>query len=440
MTSKRVVITGVGLVTPVGIGTEEFWAALVAGRSGIAPITSFEASAFRTRIAGEVKGFDFGKFAEGLPLAEPAPGLIRGPIPLHTQYLLAAARLAFQDAGIDWRRQDPAEMGVYVGAEQRSPLVNLSPLGRLYARAAARGKGFDPGIFFSGAEEELRPLALLDAEPNRSYALLASAFHCTGPCLNCHTACAASAQAIGEGLRLIQRGAVSAMLCGGSQALRPLSLIEFGLLKALSTRNYAPQQASRPFDLERDGFVLSEGAGIVLLEELDRATQRGARIYAELIGYGTSCDAYRITDPSPDGEGAARAIKLALQDAGLRPDAVDYINAHGTATLEGDRAETRAIKRIFGPQAYRVPISSTKSMIGHLVLAAGVVELIATVLALRQGILPPTINLDKPDSECDLDYVPHHARKKPVEVALSNSFGFGGQNVVLAVRRWEDSL
>jgi 3-oxoacyl-[acyl-carrier-protein] synthase II len=229
------------------------------------------------------------------------------------------------------------------------------------------------------------------------------------------------------------------MVCGGSQVIRPLSLIEFGLLKALSTRNHSPEMASRPFDLERDGFVLSEGAGIILLEELDRAVRRGASIYAELIGYGASCDAYRITDPSPDGEGAARAIELALRDAGLSPPEVNYVNAHGTATLEGDRAETLAIKRVFGSHAYRVPVSSTKSMIGHLVLAAGAVELIATVLALRHGILPPTINLETPDPQCDLDYVPHRAREGRIETALSNSFGFGGQNVVLAARRWNGS-
>lgn len=432
MAGRRVVITGMGLVTPIGIGKEAFWAAIVEGRSGIAPITSFDASTFRTRIAGEVKGFDFGSFSQGLPL--------EGPIPLHAQYLLAAARLAFQDAGIDWKQHDPTEIGIYLGAERRSHLINLSPSGKLYAQAAMGETGFDPTIFFSEAEEEFRQLALLDAESNRSYALLASMFRCAGPCLNCHTACAASAQAIGEGFRLIQRGEVSAMLCGGSQTIGPLSLVEFGLLKALSTRNQSPQEASRPFDLERDGFVLSEGAGIVLLEELDRAIRREASIYAELVGYGTSCDAYRITDPRPDGEGAARAMELALREAGLSPAEVGYINAHGTATLEGDRAETSAIKRVFGPQAYRVPISSTKSMVGHLVLAAGVAELIATVLALRHGVLPPTINLDNPDPQCDLDYVPHRARQRPIQVALSNSLGFGGQNVVLAVRRWEDSL
>ncbi len=424
---RRVVITGMGLIAPTGLSVAELFASQVAGRSGVRTITLFDAHTFPTRIAAEVTGFDIGAF---VPDPERYWHCDRG-----TLFALAAARQAVAEAGLAPGRDDPTRRGVYAAAEGGGG--HFSSLVRATARAVTDSGSIDTGRFFRAARAQFHAPAELEQEAERMAGHLAAEFEFDGPNMTCQTACAAAAQAIGESAELIRAGEADVMLAGGAQSMiHPYGVTGFCRLTALSKRNDAAERASRPFDRDRDGFVLGEGAGFVILEEAEHARRRGATVLAELTGYGTTADAYRMTDPPPDGRGAAAAMRLALRDAGLNPDQIGYVNAHGTSTPVGDAAESRAIRTVFGPAADRVAVSSSKSMIGHLVAAGGGVELPICVMALRNGVLPPTINYETPDPDCDLDYVPNHARDVAVDHVMSNNFGFGGQNVSLIVSRW----
>jgi 3-oxoacyl-[acyl-carrier-protein] synthase II len=408
----RVVITGLGAVTPVGNTAEEFWASLTQGKSGIGPITRFDSAGFPTRIAGEVKGFDALKYVDKKDDRK---------LDLYLKYALACAVMAVEDAGLDPAKEDGDRFGVLVG----SGIGGISTL--LDSHRVLLDKGPDRvSPFFI-------PMLII----NMASGLISMRFGARGPNSSVVTACATGNHAIGDATRIIQRGDADVMIAGGAEAIIiPLTIAGFCQMKAMSTRNEEPTRASRPFDAERDGFVCGEGGGLVILESLEHARRRDARIYAEVVGYGMTGDAHHMTAPDPDGDGAARAMAAALRDGGLEPSAVSYINAHGTSTPYNDKFETLAIKRVFGEHAKRVPVSSTKSMTGHLLGAAGGVEAIATTLAIHHGVLPPTINYEKPDPDCDLDYVPNQARKQDVEVALSNAFGFGGTNATLAFRKY----
>ncbi len=418
---RRVVVTGIGCVTPIGNTVEEMWASLRESRSGIGPITHFDASNFPTQFAAEVKRYDLGQYVANPDDFEYAGRNIR--------FAIGAASQAVSASGILDSGLDPTEFGVYLGAGegQQDFLLFMN----MIAQAKTDGQ-VDIAKFTQFGLERLHPQTELEQEPNMPAAHLAGLFNAQGPNLNCLTACAASSQAIGEACELIRRGDATAMLTGGAHTMiHPFGVTGFNLLTALSTHNHEPQRASRPFDRDRDGFVLGEGAGMLILEELEHALRRGAPIYGELIGFGSTADAYRITDIHPEGRGAVACIQMALRDAGLNTDQIDYINAHGTSTEVNDRVETMAIRRSLGEDAYRTPVSSIKSMMGHLIAAAGSVEAIACLLAIRDNVLPPTINYENPDPECDLDYVPNAAREARVTRALSNSFGFGGQNITL---------
>jgi 3-oxoacyl-[acyl-carrier-protein] synthase II len=418
---RRVVVTGLGCVTPVGNDVASMWEALREARCGIGPITHFDASNFPTRFAAEVKNYDFSQYVDDPEQFEFAGRNIR--------FAVGAAVQAVRDAGILDSRLDPARFGVYLGAGegQQDFMLFMS----MVAQAQRDGE-LDLEVFTKYGLERLNPQAELEQEPNMPAGHLAALFNAQGPNLNCLTACAASSQAIGEATEIIRRGDADVMLSGGAHSMiHPFGVTGFNLLTALSTHNDDPKRASRPFDKDRDGFVLGEGAGMLVLEDLDRARDRGAQIYGEVIGYGSSADAYRITDIHPEGRGAIACIKMALRDAELNTDELQYINAHGTSTVVNDKVETMAIKGALAQHAYATPVSSVKSMMGHLIAAAGSVEAITCLLAIRDDILPPTINYDTPDPECDLDYVPNAAREAPVHRALSNSFGFGGQNISL---------
>jgi 3-oxoacyl-[acyl-carrier-protein] synthase II len=408
----RVVITGLGAVTPVGNTAEEFWASLTQGKSGIGPITRFDSTGFPTRIAGEVKGFDALTYVDKKDDRK---------LDLYLKYALACAVMAVEDAGLDPAKEDGDRFGVLVG----SGIGGISTL--LESHKVLLDKGPDRvSPFFI-------PMLII----NMASGLISMRFGARGPNSSVVTACATGNHAIGDATRMIQRGDADVMIAGGAEAIIiPLTIAGFCQMKAMSTRNDEPTKASRPFDAERDGFVCGEGGGLVVLESLEHARRRDARIYAEVVGYGMTGDAHHMTAPDPEGDGAARAMASALRDGGLEPSAVGYINAHGTSTPYNDKFETIAIKRVFGEHAKRLPVSSTKSMTGHLLGAAGGIEAIATTLALHHGILPPTINYEKPDPECDLDYVPNQARKQDVDVALSNAFGFGGTNATLAFRKY----
>ncbi len=413
MQTRRVVVTGLGALTPLGNTVEEFWSGLTAGRSGIGPITKFDATGYPTRIAGEIRNFD--------PLAYVDKKEARRLDP-YLQYAIACSAMAVADAGLDPGTVDASRFGVLIG----SGIGGITTL--LEGEETRKTKGFDRVSPF------VVPMLII----NMASGLVSMRFGAKGPNSAVVTACATGNHAIGDAFRIIQRGDADVMIAGGAEAIIvPLTIAGFCSMKAMSTRNDAPARASRPFDLDRDGFVCGEGAGIVLLESVEHARGRDARIYAEVLGYGMTGDAHHMTAPDPDGDGATRAMQLALRDGGLEPSAVGYINAHGTSTPYNDRFETIAIKRVFGDHARRLAVSSTKSMTGHLLGAAGGIEAIATVLALHHGLLPPTINYETPDPECDLDYVPNQARKQDVEVALSNAFGFGGTNATLAFRRYQ---
>ncbi len=408
------VVTGLGLVTPLGIGIEANWESLVAGRSGIGPITRFDASALPARIAGEVRDFEPERFIERKDLKK---------MDIFIQYTVGAAELAVEDAGLPLPLAAPERTGVIVGVG----MGGISSVEEMYLNLAAQ------------SVRRVSPFLIPRIIPNMASGQIAIRYGARGPNYATTSACASGAHAIGEALVLIRDGRQDVMLAGGAEA--PICLLGvggFSAMRALATNfNDEPARASRPFDARRDGFVIAEGAGVLVLEELEHAHRRGARIYAELAGYGATCDAYHMTQPAPEGAGAAECMRCALDDAGIEPGAIGYINAHGTGTPFNDEAETLAVKRVFGEHAARLPISSTKSMTGHLLGAAGTIEAAYTVLALARGVLPPTINLEEPDRACDLDYVPRTARPARVEAALSNSFGFGGTNAVLVFRRAE---
>jgi 3-oxoacyl-[acyl-carrier-protein] synthase II len=426
---RRVAITGMGAVTPIGLGVENYWQGLINGRSGVAAISAYDASTFPTGIAAEIRNFHLEEFCS-------TDGLIRKN-DKRLQYTLAAAQMAIEDAGLVPGSNEWVDCGIYLGAGEGA--FDLERFGETIIASCGESQDLDPCAFASAVEGLSDPLDDLIREANIPAAVLAGRFGATGFSSSCLTACAASSQAIGEAMRAIQRGDAEIMIAGGAHAMTsPLELLGFSLLSALSRRNSEPQKASRPFDAARDGFVLGEGAGILILEELSHAQARGAHIHAELVGYGLSCDAYRLTDMHPEARGPIQSMRRALEDAGRLPEEIDYINAHGTSTRENDRKETLAIKKVFEQNAYRIPVSSTKSMTGHLVAAAGVIELIASILAIQHQVVPPTINYEFPDPDCDLDYVPNQARAVELDVALSNSFGFGGQNVTLIIRRFTD--
>jgi len=411
--ARRVVITGIGLVTPIAIGTEETWQGLLAGRSGIGPITRFDHTAFATHFAGEVKGFDPTKWMTAREAKTLDPFI---------QYAMAAGSLAVADSGLEISGEFAERVGCFVGAG----LGGVTTIEATCKTLSEKGPrhGFSP--FFV-------PMIIV----NLASGNLSIKFGAKGPNLSQVSACSTGTHAIGDAFRVIERGDADAMICGGTEAtVTPLGVGGFNAMRALSTRNQAPEEASRPFDRDRDGFVIAEGAGILVVEELEHAKARGAKIYAELRGYGANADAHHITSPAPEGAGAQRCMKLALKDAKLGPGDIGYINAHGTSTKINDATETLAIKKVFGDAARKLMVSSTKSMTGHMLGAAGGVETAVCALALARGVIPPTINYTTPDPECDLDYVPNTAREARVQYTLSNSFGFGGTNACLILSRY----
>jgi 3-oxoacyl-[acyl-carrier-protein] synthase II len=407
---RRVAVTGVGLVSPLGIGNENNWNALVAGKSGVGPITRFDASGFACRIAGEVKGFDPSLYMEKKEIKK---------MDTFIHYAMAAAKFAMDDSGLPVGDENRERIAVVIG----------SGIGGLPIIEETQKNYLQKGV------RVISPFFITALIANEAAGNVSIKYGLKGPNLATVTACTTGAHAVGEAYRMIQYGDADAAIAGGTESvITPLAVGGFAVMRALSTRNDEPERASRPFDLERDGFVMGEGAGLVVLEELEAAKKRGARIYAELVGYGMSGDAFHIAAPSEDGDGPARVMKNALLDAEIQPEQVGYINAHGTSTPMGDKVETVAIKMVFGAFAKKVPISSTKSSTGHLLGAAGGLETGIVALALHHGILPPTINYEFPDPECDLDYVPNEAREVRVEYALSNSFGFGGTNGCLVLK------
>ncbi|MGE3407221.1 MAG: beta-ketoacyl-ACP synthase II [Pirellulales bacterium] len=424
---RRVVVTGIGCVTPMGSDIDRVWQRLLKGESGVGNTTLFDARNFPTRISAEVRDWDLSDAGE-----DPKQWVHQGR---HTRFAVGAAIKAMRDSGVEEGRIDPTRFGVYLGSgEGQQDFDRFTGM----VVAALTDDGIDMARFTKAGLEILDPITELEQEPNMPVGHLAALFNAQGPNANCLTACAASSQAVGEATEMIRRGDVDLMLSGGTHSMiHPFGVTGFNLLTALSTSNDEPTKASRPFDRNRNGFVLGEGASMLVLEDLEHAQARGARIYAEIVGYGSTADAFRITDTHPEGRGAVSCLKMALADAKLNPTDIHYINAHGTSTAVNDKVETLAIKKVFGDHAYKVPISSTKSMMGHLIAAAGATELIVCLLAIRDNALPPTINYDTPDPECDLDYIPNQARQVPCDVAASNSFGFGGQNVTLIASRFK---
>src|SRR3984957_4057407 len=418
---RRVVVTGLGCVTPVGNDVKTMWESLRAGANGVGPISHFDATNFPTKLSAEVTNFHLAKHYDW-----PERFHLAGR---NVKFAVAAAMQAVKDSGVLDTPLDPTQFGVYLGAGEGQQ--DFAIFMNMIAQARSNGE-LDVEKFIKSGLERLDPQQELEQEPNMPSGPLASLFDAQGPNLNCLTACAASSQAIGEATEIIRRGDADVMLSGGAHSMiHPFGVTGFNLLTALSTHNDEPTKASRPFDRNRDGFVLGEGAGMVVLEELERAKGRGARIYGEVVGYGSSADAYRITDIHPEGRGATMCMKMALRDASLNPEDIDYINAHGTSTAVNDRVETMAIKQACGSAAPTTPVSSIKSMMGHLIAAAGSVEATTCLLSINDDVLPPTMNYQTRDPDCDLDYVPNAASKAPVRRALSNSFGFGGQNISL---------
>jgi 3-oxoacyl-[acyl-carrier-protein] synthase II len=412
---RRVVITGLGLITPLGIGVKENWKALLEGRSGIGPITAFDASALPVRIAGEVDGFDPSDYIEEKEIKK---------MDRFIHFAIAASQMALDDSGLKITDANADRVGVIIG----SGIGGLPAIEHYHSIYLEKGYRRVSPFFI--------PMLIINLASGRVSML----FGAKGPNTSVCTACATGTHAIGDAFRIIKRGEADAMIAGGTEAvITPMAVVGFTVMKALSRRNDEPEKASRPFDSDRDGFVMSEGTGIVVLESLESAMNRGARIYAEVVGYGMTGDAYHITSPSPNGEGAVKCMEATLKDAGVDPSVVNYINAHGTSTKFGDEIETMAIKKVFGDHAYRLAVSSTKSMTGHLLGAAGGVEAIISTLSICNNIVPPTINLENPDPECDLDYVPHSPREMEVNYALSNSFGFGGTNACILIRKFEES-
>jgi 3-oxoacyl-[acyl-carrier-protein] synthase II len=410
--NRRVVVTGIGLVSSLGIGTEETWRGLMEGRSGIGMITRFDTTQFSVRFAGEVKGFDPLNWMEKKEVKKMDPFI---------QYALAATDFAMRSAGLQVTPELEPRVGVHIG----SGIGGFSTIEREHAE------------LLKGGPRRISPFFIPSAIVNLAAGQVSIRYKAKGPNTSTCTACSSGAHSIGDSFRIIARDEADVMICGGSEAaITPMGVGGFASMKALSTRNDAPEKASRPFDKERDGFVIGEGSGVLILEELEFARRRGARIFAELVGYGMSGDAFHITQPSEDGDGAFRVMQNALKDAGIAPEQVDYINAHGTSTPYNDKFETIAIKRVFGEHAYKLAVSSTKSMTGHLLGAAGGLEGGISALAIYNRAIPPTTNYDIPDPDCDLDYVPNTFRQATIEYALSNSFGFGGTNVALIFRRY----
>ena len=425
---RRVVVTGIGVVSPNGIGRRAFSEAIVEGRSGVGLIESFDTSGQAIKIAGEVKGFDvspyLGEHRKNLKVMSRA-----------VQFAVGAGALAVEDSGLEPSKIDPERFGVCMGTGI-TPMDVAELVGPI-SRGIGQDGGFDVGRFAEAQSESMFPLWLLKHLPNMAAAHLSILHHAMGPNNTIVTACAAGTQAVGEAFRLIRRGDADVMLAGGCDSrLDPLMMVAYQAMKAVSVSTRPPSQVSRPFDGQRDGFVLGEGAAVLILESLSRAKRRGATIYAEVTGYGSSFDAYGITRPEPEGKGAALAMRAALREARRDPADIDYINAHGTSTRLNDLMETMAVKRVFGPRSSKIPMSSQKSMVGHLIGASGALEAAATALSLERGVVPPTINQETPDPECDLDYVPNTAREIPLRTAISNSFGFGGQNASLVMTRF----
>ncbi len=409
--SEQVVVTGLGIISPVGNDVPSAWEALTAGRSGVARITLFDPSPLATQFAGEVKGFDPREHFDRKEMRR---------LDRFAQFALVAAREAVEDAGLVVEDERPERIGAVVG-------TGIGGVNTLIAQAK---------VYDERGPRRVNPFFIPMALPDTAGAEIAIRMGIMGPNIAVTSACATGTNTIGEAAAIIRRGDADVMLCGGSEAaLLPFVIAGFNVMQALSTRNDEPEKASRPFDAERNGFVMGEGAGVLVVESLEHAQARGARIYAEVIGYGTGVDAYHMAAPPEDGRGAIRAMRMALDSAGIAPEEVDYINAHGTSTALNDKTETMAIKAVFGDHAYRLAVSSVKSMTGHLLGASGAVEAIATIKALETGVIPPTINYEHPDPECDLDYVPNVARKAPIRVAMSNNFGLGGHNASIIFRK-----
>ncbi len=430
MNQTRVVVTGMGWITPLGHDLETVWSKLLAGESGISQTRHFDASTFPTQFSAQVKDYDYRDWV-AYPQCHEEVGL-------NTGFALGAAAQAWKMAGLDGDEDlDHQRLGIYLGSGEGSLDFDNYAASNLGGWDAEKN-AIDSVRWASIAKSRMSMMREVEQESNMPLTHLAMEFEARGPAYNCLTACAASTQAIGEATQILRRGDADVMISGGTHTMiHPLGVSGFNRLTALSTRNDGCQTAARPFDRTRDGFVLGEGAGIVILETLEHATRRGAPIHAEVVGYGSSADAYRITDIQPDGRGAIEAMHQALRDAGLEPGDIDYVSAHGTGTKENDSIESRAVKAVFGDRAKQIPMSSIKSMLGHLIAAAGAVELIVSILTIRDQKVPPTMNLHDPDPECDLDYVPNASRDAKVDVALSNSFGFGGQNDTLIVRRYD---
>lgn len=414
MNKRRVVVTGVGMITPLGLNVESSWQNLLSGKSGIRRITQFDPSNFPCQIAGEVDGFNPEDYIEPKEVKK---------MDRFIHFAVAATTMALNDAELKIDNKNAERVGVIVG----SGIGGLHTIEHYHSVLLEKGP------------KKITPFFIPMLVINLASGQISIKFGAKGPNSAVSTACATGSHSIGDAFKIIQRGDADVMIAGGTEAvITPLGVGGFTAMKALSTRNNEPERASRPFDIDRDGFVIGEGAGILILESLDNAIDRGARIYAEVAGYGMTADAYHITSPPPDANGAIRCMELALRDAGLSPSEIDYINAHGTSTKQGDEIETKAIKNVFGKHAYKLAVSSTKSMTGHLLGAAGGIEAVITVLSIYKDIVPPTINLDNPDPECDLDYIPYKSREMKVNNALTNSFGFGGTNACLIFKKFKD--
>ncbi len=410
---NRVVITGLGVITSIGAGKEAFWSSLEAGRSGIHRVKKFDPAPYPTQMAAQLNGFDFGAFID--------PKWVRR-MDLTSQLAVSASKMAVKDAKLDLTKEDPERIGVVVGTAMAGHAFILEQHDNFREKGPMR----------------INPFTALTVFPDAPASFISIELGLHGPSFSLATACSSALDAVGYAFNAIRKRELDVILMGGAEAtVFPQAFSAFCVLRAMSQRNDQPERASRPFDKHRDGFVLGEGAGMLVLEDLEHAKQRGAHIYAEILGFGMTCDAYHMTAPEPSGRQAARALQVALNDAGVKPEDIDYINAHGTSTPLNDKTETLVIKQVFGDHAYTVPISSTKSMIGHLIGAAGAVELIATTLAIEHQTIPPTINYDTPDPECDLDYVPNTARKARIDIALKNSFGFGGKNSALVIKKFD---
>lgn len=424
---RRVVITGIGMVNPMGHDVDTVWSGLKESKSGVANTTLFDASGFPTKISAEVKGWELSE--------SDYPSASKATLGRHTRFAIGAASQAMRDSGIADHIDDSTRLGVYLGSGEGNQ--DFSTFSRMMIAALENGE-YDAARFVGEGLQQLDPAKELEQEPNMPAAHVATLFDAQGPNFNCLTACAASSQAVGEATEIIRRGEADAMIAGGTHSMiHPFGVTGFNLLTALSESNDEPTKASRPFDLKRNGFVLGEGSAMVILEEFESAKKRGATIYGEVAGYGTTADAYRITDIPPDGHGGIAAMRMAISDAGLQPTDIGYVNAHGTSTKVNDKVESKACHEVFGELAPKVPVSSTKSMMGHLIAAAGVTEMIVCLMAMRDGVLPPTINYENPDPDCDLDYIPNVARESDLKYALNNSFGFGGQNVTLCLSRFD---